>query len=184
MEEITENGITRTTFYRHELVGSQIARKILRRMRFDQEIIKKVTELIYLHMYNYDPKAWSDAAIRRFIRRTKIVSADLDDLDNLPIFLMRKADRAANGMNLPAVSNLQLFFQKRIKEIYNESSALQVIDLAINGDDLIQTFHLKEGPTIGHLLNYLLSVVLEDQSINKKSNLIKIASNYLSNILK
>ncbi len=184
MEEVIENDIAKITFYRHEMVGSQIAKKILGRLKFDKEIVRKVAELIYLHMYNYDPKAWSDAAIRRFIRRTKITAKDLNDLDNLPIFLIRKADRAANGMNLLAVSNLQLFFQKRIKEIYKKSSALHVVDLAINGNDLIKIFHLKEGPTIGHILDYLLAIVLEDQNINKKDKLVEITSDYLSNILK
>lgn len=184
MEIIENNDELRATFHRHEIVGSQLTKAILKRFGFDRKTIQKVSHLIYVHMYNYDPKAWTDSAVRRFIKRAKITKPDLKDLNNLPLFLIRKADRAANGMNLPAVSNLQIHFQKRIKKVYEKSTALSTKDLTINGDELKRIFNLKEGPTIGHVLNYLLRLVLEDQNINEKDKLIELASKYLSNALK
>lgn len=172
------------TFYNHEVMGSKIAKKMLRRLKFDPAVILEVTELVYLHMYNYEPGEWTDTAVRRFIRKAKITDRDLEGLANLPIFLLRKADRLANGYSLKAISYRQRLFEERIKEIYAKSNILDITDLAIDGDIIMEKFSLKPGPTIGHILNHLLSIVIEDQKINEKHLLIEAASDYLSKALK
>jgi len=183
-EEIVKGGRTRVTFYNHEVVSSKLAKKILKRLRFDKELVFNVGELIYNHMYNYEPNKWSDAAVRRFIKRAHISEENLDNLENLPIFLLRKADRAANGLNLSKISPRQRAFEKRIKRVYNESKALHVSDLAISGDIIMKVFKLKQGPTIGHILKHLLGVVIEDQNMNDTNKLIEETSKYLSGALK
>jgi len=144
----------------------------------------EVSDLVYNHMYNYEPALWTEAAVRRFIKKAHISAADLEDLDNLPLFLVRKADRAANGLGLSEVSSRQRSFQTRIKQVYTRSKALHVTDLDIDGNSIMAHFKLGPGPTVGHILNYLLSVVIEDQSLNTKKKLIGEASKYLSKALK
>lgn len=184
MEEIVKDGTPRVTFYNHEVVGSKVSKKIMRRLHFDREVIHEVSDLVYNHMYNYEPKIWTDAAVRRFIKKVRISKADLEDLDNMPLFLLRKADRAANGLNLSEVSLRQYNLQDRIKQVYAKAKALHITDLSINGSDIMEHFKLKPGPTVGHVLNYLLSIVIEDQSLNTKKKLIEEASKYLSKALK
>lgn len=184
-EEVTnKNGKTKVTFYNHEVMGSKIAKKILKRLKFGQAMILQVTELVYHHMYNYEPNEWTNTAVRRFIKKIKITDKDLKDLANLPIFLVRKADRLANGQTLKAISYRQRMFEERIKKIYNESKVLDVGDLAIDGNMIMEKFNLKPGPTIGNILNHLLNIVMEDQKVNEKDLLIEAASNYLSEALK
>ena len=183
-EEITKGKGTRITFYNHEVVSARIAKKVLKRLKFDKEMVVRVPELIYQHMYNYEHEKWSDAAVRRFIRKIDLTEKDLQDLDNLPIFLLRKADRYANGKNLSSISYRQISFQERIKEVFNRSKALNVSDLDIDGNILMKEFKLKAGPTVGHVLNYLLSLVIEDQKLNERQTLINAASDYLSKALK
>jgi len=183
-EEIVKGKTTKITFYNHEVVSARIAKKILRRLKFDKEAVVKVPELIYQHMYNYEHERWSDAAVRRFIKKVNLTENDLKDLDNLPIFLLRKADRYANGKNLSSISPRQIGFQERIKEVYNESKVLHIFDLDIDGNILMVEFKLQPGPTIGHILNYLLSQVIEDQKLNERQALINAASEYLSKALK
>ena len=183
-EEVVKDGARKVTFYNHEVVGSKISKRIMRRLRFDKEMIREVADLVYNHMYNYEPELWTDAAMRRFIKKVHISVTDLEDLDNLPLFLVRKADRAANGLGLSAVSSRQRSFQARIKQVYNRSKALHVTDLDIDGNSIMTYFKLKPGPTVGHVLNYLLSVVIEDQSLNTRKKLIEEASKYLSRALK
>ena len=174
----------KVTFYNHEVLGSKIAKRILRRLKFDKDIIKKVSFLIYNHMYNYEPDKWTDAAVRRFIKKVDIDKENLNSLDTFPLFLLRKADRAANGMNLSDISSRQHAFQKRIKKVYAKANALKITDLNIDGSTIMKEFNLKPGPTVGHVLNYLLSIVIEDQKMNKKELLIEEASKYLSEALK
>jgi len=184
-EEITNSkGETKITFYNHEVMGAKLAKRILRRLKFDPEVIAEVTSLTYLHMYNFEPEEWTDAAIRRFIRKAEITAEDLGDLPNFPIFLLRRADRLANGHSLKAISYRQRIFEERIKEIYVKSKALDINDLAIDGNVIMNKFNLKAGPTIGHILNYLLSIVIEDQKMNTEETLIDATSSYLSKALK
>lgn len=183
-EEVIKDGSPRVTFYNHEVVGSKISKRILRRLRFDKEVVKEVSDLVYNHMYNYEPEIWTDSAVRRFIKKAHISDKDLENLDNMPLFLLRKADRAANGLGLSEISLRQKDLQKRIEQVYNRSKALHIKDLEINGNTIMKHFHLRPGPTIGHVLNYLLSLVIEDQSLNTKKKLLIEASKYLSKALK
>jgi putative nucleotidyltransferase with HDIG domain len=183
-EESVKNGRRKITFYNHEVASSKTARRILKRLKFDKETVLAVSDLIYNHMYNYEPDKWSDAAIRRFIAKLHITNKDINRIDRMPIFLLRKADRAANGLNLSEVSPRQIAFENRIKHVYNLSKVLHVKDLNIDGNMLMERFNLKQGPTIGHILNHLLSLVIEDQSLNESEALIEEASKYLSEALK
>jgi poly(A) polymerase/tRNA nucleotidyltransferase (CCA-adding enzyme) len=100
------------------------------------------------------------------------------------LFLLRKADRAGSGVDLSEVSPRQKAFQAHIKKVYEKSRALSVRDLDIDGSTIMEKFYLKPGPTVGHVLNHLLSLVIEDQSLNKRDRLVEEASRYLSEALK
>ena len=182
--EVVKNGERRITFYNHEVKGKSIAKRFLRKLKYDPKLVREVGDLVYNHMYNYDPKKWKDSAVRRFIKKVGIKEKDLKDLENFPLFLLRRADRLANGGNLTEVSHRQELFEKRIIEVYRKSKALSIKDLDISGEDIIKHFNLKPGPTIGHVLNYLLGLVIEDQTINKKDYLLNEAKNHLSNVLR
>jgi tRNA nucleotidyltransferase (CCA-adding enzyme) len=183
-EEVTKGGASKVTFYNHEVVGSKVTKKIMRRLHFDREITREVCDLVYNHMYNYEPNIWTDAAVRRFIKKAQISGSDLENLENMPLFLLRRADRAANGLNLSEISPRQYDLQDRIRQVYAQSKALHIADLDIDGATVMDHFKLKPGPTIGHILNYLLSIVIEDQTLNTKQKLIEEASKYLSEALR
>jgi len=174
----------KATFYSHEVVSSRSSKRMLKKLGFEKEVISEVCDLVYLHMYNYEPGKWTNAAIRRFIRKAKITAEDLDKLNTFPLFLVRRADRLANGYPHKEVSYRQERFQERIVDIYKQSNVFTINDLDINGRIIMDTFNLKEGPTVGHILNYLLSLVIDDQKLNKRKILTDKASDYLSEALK
>jgi putative nucleotidyltransferase with HDIG domain len=171
------------TFYSHEVASAKIAKTILKRLGLDKDIIYEVAELVYLHMYNYEPEKWSDSAVNRFIKKAKITKKDINNLDTLPLFLVRRADRLSSGHSRKDVSFRQSLFQERIKSLIAKSEAFTISDLAINGVDIMNTFKLKEGPTIGNILRYLVSIVDVDRTLNTPSTLIDKASEYLSKAL-
>ena len=179
-----DGNATKITFYNHEIVGANTSKRILRSLKFSEEIVSKVYDMIYTHMYNYNPDQWTDAAIERFIERVNIKNSDLDDLSNLPLFLLRIADRMSNGITTKPVSYRQMLLEKKIKEVFAKSNVLDIQDLSIDGDMIMEKFNLKQGTTIGHILKYLLSVVKNDVSLNTKKSLIDVTSNYLSKALK
>ncbi len=77
-------------FYRHEAVGSELAVSMHSRLRFPNDLIDDVSQLVAQHMFAADPEL-SDAAVRRFIRRVGV-----DRVERL--FAVRQADVAGSGL--------------------------------------------------------------------------------------
>jgi len=180
----TIGGKGKMTFYNHEIVGTKLTKKILKRLHFDKTVIVQVCKLVYLHMYYYESSKWTDSAIKRFVQRTKITENQVPYLDKLPLFKLRRADRIANGYSTHEVSLKQLELQERIKTLFENEKRVTAKDLAINGTDLMVEFNLKEGPTVGHILKHLLQLITNDLGLNKKEKLLELASEYLSSALK
>lgn len=180
-----KDGANTVTFYNHEVAGAKIASLILKRLDYPKSFTTEVNDLIYHHMYNYVSDKWSDAAVKRFIERSGITADHLEDLSNHPLFLLRKADRAASGrIDVNKLSGAQIALERKIREAFDQESKLSITDLAINGTTLMEIFHLQEGPTVGHVLKHLFSKVLENPMLNSRETLIDEASKYLSAALK
>ncbi|HEQ71071.1 MAG TPA: HD domain-containing protein [Spirochaetia bacterium] len=158
------------TFYGHEKEGARLTAEILTRLRFPHRLIQSVTHLVAQHMFNYD-QSWTDAAVRRFIRRV-----GLDALDDL--FSLRRADQA--GMcGRPVPLPLLTDFRERIKKIVAESQVFSARDLAVDGNDLIRELGIPPGREIGLLLEFLLEGVLDDPEMNSPDRLLEAAKRFL-----
>lgn len=169
----------RITFHKHEVASARMASHLLTRLGYPTKTRKFVLSLIRNHMFHYT-REWTDVAVRRFIKRVGINEHNIDNLDNLPLFKLRAAERLGNGLKKEAVTDRQRDFQKRIVEIFNSTTALTVKDLKVNGHDIMEMFNLSQGQKVGDILNFLLKRVLEDPSLNEKSLLLKEAVDYLS----
>ena len=77
-------------FYRHEIVGGEMAKEMLERFRFPNDVVQATEHLVRQHMYSADPQL-SDAGLRRFIRR--VGPANIERL-----FALRHADIAGSGL--------------------------------------------------------------------------------------
>ena len=154
-------------FYGHDSEGTKLAEQILKRLKFSNNDTKQVTNLIANHMFNYT-QDWSDAAVRRFIRRAG------SPANIAALFALRQADVAAMKSNLGTKYLGEL--QKRIDKIIAEQNALHTTDLKINGNDLMKALSLKPGPKVGQILEALLEKVLDDPKLNEKETLLKLAN--------
>ena len=58
------------SFHHHDAVGAKLARKRLRALRFDNDTVDAVARLIELHLrfFGYTDGAWTDSAVRRYVR--------------------------------------------------------------------------------------------------------------------
>jgi poly(A) polymerase/tRNA nucleotidyltransferase (CCA-adding enzyme) len=157
-------------FYRHEIVGEELAREILPRLRFSSDEVEAVAGLVRHHMYAADPEL-SAATIRRFIRRV--------GKENLQRqFALRAADVVGSGLPKRGEHNEQ--FQRRVAEIVDERPPLSVLDLAIGGDEVIaeaiQAGKLpagsRGGPLVGDVLQRLLEQVTDDPARNERAQLL------------
>lgn len=179
-------------FYRHDIVGAEMTREILKRLRFSNKEIEKVCTLVRWHMFYfpYDEddfmkgklkderrlpsvSKWKDAAIRRFVKNVGGEDA-IDDLIRLRI-----ADATANPMSSFNEAEIRAL-QARIAEVRQKDMALKVTDLDINGKDL-EKLGIRPGPKMGQILYDLLELVIEDPVLNDKKTLSNIVKkNYLT----
>jgi tRNA nucleotidyltransferase (CCA-adding enzyme) len=152
-------------FVGHEGVGAELAEAWLDGLRAPRAFTARVAGLVRHHMFSYAAE-WSDAAIRRFIRRVGL--ADLDELLDL-----RAADNVGSGLpsNVDGLAELR----ERCRAQVAAHVALERGDLAVDGDDLMRALALAPGPAVGRLLDELLERVLADPMLNERRRLLAIA---------
>jgi len=151
-------------FYRHEIVGEELTRAILGRLRFSNDLIERVASLVRHHMYAADP-GFADATVRRFVRRV-----GLDQLSDQ--FALRKADVIGSG--LPNRGNNEAF-ENRVGAVVAQKPPLKVTDLAIDGAAVIEAAvkhgllpsGSRGGPIVGRALHALLERVIERPELNE-----------------
>jgi tRNA nucleotidyltransferase (CCA-adding enzyme) len=151
------------TFYNHEVLGVKMAKKIMRRLKFSNEQIDGISNLILNHMFHYTNE-WTDGAVRRFIRKV-----GLENIGNL--FLLRMADRKGNGARKGLPLPIEQL-KKRIERVIEAENAFSVRDLDIDGNIIMGELGLKPGPVIGKILNELLEFVLDNPDLNARDILL------------
>jgi len=151
------------TFYNHQFVGAEIADQLLARLRVPHETRRAIVHLVREHMFGYQPE-WSDAALRRWLRQVGPEHvADLFDL--------RIADVLGNGLKTGFPIALEPM-RARIERLLEESRALKVTDLAIDGRDVMRELALSPGPEVRAALEALLEEVLDRPERNTRENLL------------
>ena len=150
------------TFYMHEIVGTKITKKILERLRFSKEMIKKITHLVRHHMFFLEIEKITPSAVRRFTRRV-----GEENLENL--FKLREADRIGSGV--PKAIPYRLRYLKFLIEKVKREPIKPTM-LKINGNDILK-LGVPQGPKVGWILKVLLEEVLDDPKKNKKDYLLK-----------
>ncbi len=165
-------------YYNHEVVGANVARKVMRRLKYSNAEIDFVTLLVRQHMFYYQDE-WTDGAVRRFMKAVGIENIK-------PLLKLREADRLGSGNRKDKESKAIPKLLARIDKIIEEENAITVKDLKINGNDLMKEFNLKPGPIVGKILNYLLDLILDEPSLNDKEKLMEktklfLESNNLNN---
>ncbi len=149
-------------FHEHEVVGAALAARWLRSLGLPRREIDPVVLLVRWHMFHYEPR-WSDAAVRRFIRRVGTTA--------LPqLLLLRRADAIGSGEAPQRDPTAEL--QARAAAQLEARVPLSLADLAVDGDDLRLELGLPPGPALGRLLGRLLASVLADPSRNTRATLL------------
>ncbi len=151
-------------FIGHETVGAALAADVLARLHLGRARSERIINAIRQHMYHYEA-TWSDAAVRRLVRRLAGTDRDL-------LFALRRADDAASGTSA-AAGPVQAQLEARIAaELERQSVLLLERRLAVDGHDLQRELGLPPGPEIGRLMERLLDAAIDDPSINDRATLI------------
>lgn len=155
-----EDGISK--FYGHPAVSSDMAREIMRRLKFDNDTTDKVKKLTAEH----------DRLIKNEPNRVRRAVSKIGK-ELFPYFLkVRRADIMAQNPEkqrerLTELEKLEGLYQ----EILEKDEAVSVKELAVDGKDLIAS-GVKQGKQIGEILSELLEIVLEEPEKNTKEALL------------
>ena len=164
-------------FYRHEIVGAEMARALLERLRFPQNETQATEHLVRQHMYSADPEL-TDAATRRFIRRVGPQNIER-------LFALRHAD--IRGSGLPKRDGMNEAFEQRIRDELERKPAFSIRELAVDGNDVIEalvrrgfaTPNFKGDERVGAALHWLFEQVTDEPHRNERSLLLQLLETYL-----
>ncbi len=149
-------------FHGHETVGAVFAVDLLGRVAYPRREAQRIGRIIRGHMFIYKPD-WTDAAVRRFIRRT---GPDVVD----DVLRLRRADNVGSGW--PPDDGALEQLRARIEGQHAAGAPLSVADLDVDGTDLMVALDRPGGPWLGELLERLLDSVTNDPRRNTKRQLL------------
>ena len=142
----------------HEIVGADMARDILTRLKLPVKLIDTVTEIIKKHMILY-----RDVTDKKF---NKLLSEM--GYDNL--WRLIEHSNADNGSKNNEVVSTENDLHERLKRAVEKQMQVTVNDLAINGKDLIELGFT--GTEIGQIKKELLDKYLSEELQNEKEEML------------
>lgn len=150
------------TFHHHDVEGAKLARKRLRELRFDKDTIGQVSRLIELHLrfFGYSEAAWSDSAVRRYVRDAGEQLERLHILTRADVTTRnrRKAERLAFAYD---------DLESRIAEL-SEQEELAAIRPDLGGEQIMAALGLKPGPDVGAAYRFLLELRLTEGPLGEE----------------
>jgi len=149
------------TFHHHDVKGARLARKRLQALRFDSDTIGSVTKLIELHLrfFGYAEGAWTDSAVRRYVRDAG------DELERLHI-LTRADVTTRNKRKAARLRSAYDDIERRIAELA-EQEQLQSMRPALDGNRIQEILGIPPGPTVGEAYRFLLDVRLDEGVVDE-----------------
>lgn len=154
-------------FHGHPGRGAEMAREILRRLKFDNHTTDGVCRLI---RYHDDRPPLSERTVRRLASRI-----GQDDMDAL--ITVKRADVLGQSMyrrqeKLAYVEELSNIYHALLKE----RQCMSKSGLAVSGRDLIG-IGMRQGPQLGAVLDALYERVLDEPELNTREKLLALAHN-------
>lgn len=157
-ESFDDNG--NVHFYKHEVVGKNIAFNILKRLKYSNDIINDVVFTIGEHMrtkqFGNEILIVKDKAIRK-------LQFDLGDKIDLVLDVI-------NADNISHIPEYNKYYQvdsirKKIKELESNGTSCQKVKLPINGNDIMTILNIPSGPIVKSILNYITNIYLDNPKI-------------------
>jgi len=148
---IGPNGVS---FHHHEVVGARMTRDRMRALKFSNQMVDDVSQLVYLHLrfHTYE-MGWSDSAVRRFVRDAGPL---LDEL----LALTRSDCTTRNKRKAAALDRRIDDLEARIA-VLAEQEELASIRPDLDGRQVMDHLGVGAGPVVGEALGHLLELRLD-----------------------
>ena len=143
------------SFHHHEVVGSKLCKERMKKLRFDNHIIKDVAQLVFLHLrfHGYGNGEWTDSAVRRYVR-------DAEEL-LIHLHLLTRADcTTRNQKKAEGLAKTYDQLEERIA-LLMEQEELNKIRPDLSGEQIMEILSIKPSPAVGKAYDFLLELRLE-----------------------
>jgi poly(A) polymerase len=153
----SNNGVT---FHHHEVVGARIAKERLLALRYPNDVVHDVTQLVYLHLrFHTYRMGWTDSAVRRYVRDAGHLLDELNELTRCDCTTrnVRKAQELARRMDELEARIVALQEQEELKKIRPP----------LDGNEVMEFLGVEPGPVVGDALDFLLEIRLDEGPIKR-----------------
>jgi poly(A) polymerase len=144
------------SFHHHDVVGAKLAARRLKALRFDNETIAAVSRLTELHLrfFGYTDAAWTDSAVRRYVRDAGPLLERLNILTRADVTTRnrRKADRLAFAYD---------DLEERIAALA-EAEGVAAVRPDLDGEDIMRLLGIRPGRAVGEAYRFLLDLRLDE----------------------
>ena len=150
------------SFHHHDGVGAKLAARRLKALRFDKETIAAVARLTELHLrfFGYTEAAWTDSAVRRYVRDAGPL------LDRLHI-LVRADVTTRNRRKADRLSFAYDDLEERIAALA-EAEGVAALRPDLDGDAIMRLLGLRPGREVGEAYRYLLELRLDEGPLGEE----------------
>ncbi len=143
------------SFHHHDVVGAKLTRRRMRELRYGEEDVRVVSELVRLHLRFHTYRfGWTDAAVRRYVRDAGPLLQRLNELTRCDC-TTRNPDKA-RSLNR-RIDALEL----RIVELRTQE-ALDSIRPDLDGNEVMEHLGIGPGPLVGKALAFLLDLRMDE----------------------
>jgi poly(A) polymerase len=143
------------SFHHHEVVGARMTKERLKKLRFDHHVVEDVSQLVFLHLrfHGYGDGAWTDSAVRRYVR-------DAGELLTHLHVLTRADCTTRNRKKAETLASHYDSLENRIIQLMEEEELLKIRP-DLDGNAIMQLLGIPAGPLVGRAYDYLLELRLE-----------------------
>jgi poly(A) polymerase len=152
---ISADGVS---FHHHEIVGAQMAEERLRALRYPNDVVADVRELIALHhRFHTYQLGWRDSAVRRYVRDAGPLLGRLNDL-------VRADCTTRNPVRAKVLAGRMDELQARINELAAKEH-LDSMRPELDGRQIMDFLGIPPGPQVGEAREFLMEIRLEEGEI-------------------
>jgi poly(A) polymerase len=143
------------SFHHHEVVGARMTKERLKKLRFDHDVVEDVSQLVFLHLrfHGYGDGAWTDSAVRRYVR-------DAGDLLTHLHVLTRADCTTRNRKKAETLASHYDGLENRIAQLMEQEELLKIRP-DLDGHAIMKLLGIPAGPKIGAAYDFLLELRLE-----------------------
>ena len=155
------------TFHHHEVVGARMTRDRMRALKYPNEDVQAVTELVNLHLrFHTYQMGWTDSAVRRYVR-------DAGPLLNELNVLTRCDCTTRNEKKAAVLARRMDELESRIADL-GAKEELASLRPEIDGTRVMELLGLPAGPAVGAALEFLMDIRLEEGLIGEEEAVARL----------